>query len=83
MSKFLKILLILVSISLINTGLYPSGTGSGETSPEKRALEKSLLFPGWGQIHEKQYMKGAIFITAELLAITGIVINNNNGNIKM
>lgn len=58
-----------------------SGRETEKNTPgETRALEKSLLFPGWGQLHEKKTVKGLLFMTGELLAITGAVIANHRGN---
>ena len=73
-----------ILILLLNLSLFP-GSGSGtetakENTSERRALEKSLLFPGWGQIHEKQYFKGVIFSLAEAAAITSALIHNRKGN---
>ena len=46
----------------------------------KKILEKSLIFPGWGQLIEKQYLKGIFFMSSEILCITQAIINNNRAN---
>lgn len=47
---------------------------------KKKALEKSLIFPGWGQMYEKQYLKGIIFMSSEIFCILQVIINNNKAN---
>jgi hypothetical protein len=46
----------------------------------RRALEWSLLFPGLGQLYEKQYAKAALFAAAEILCLAQVVINAREGN---
>lgn len=36
------------------------------------SLQKSLLIPGWGQIAEKRYIEGAIFLGAEVFCLAKI-----------
>ncbi len=80
LSKLLKIILILIlAFPLSGAGDSPSDS-TEKKSEETRALEKSLIFPGWGQLHEKKYFKGILFLTAELIAVTGSIINNKRGN---
>ena len=43
-------------------------------------LEKSHLLPGWGQLSEKRYLEGALFLAAEAAALAGILVNNHLGN---
>lgn len=78
MSKYYKLISVII-LFLFSSDLMFC-LDKGKVSPEKRALEKSLLFPGWGQLHERQYLKGSIFVTAEVIMIAGMVINNNKGN---
>lgn len=77
LSKFLKIFIIIFVSSLLNA---EDLTSTKTNITANRALEKSLIFPGLGQLHEKKYLKGIIFITAELIAITGAILNNRQGN---
>ena len=55
-----------------------------EAKPEperlRKALERSLLFPGLGQLYEKQYAKAALFATAELFCLAQVVIDARKGN---
>lgn len=43
-------------------------------------LEKSLLIPGWGQLSEKRYVKGSLFLAAEIALLCGFAANNALGN---
>jgi len=46
----------------------------------RKALEKSLLFPGLGQLAEKQYVKAAVFASAEIFCLIKVAINIGKGN---
>ncbi len=82
LSKLLNIILILAFAFQVYAS-EDSRPGTTENGKDvSRALEKSLLFPGWGQIHEKKYFKGILFMSAELIAITCAVISNRKGNIN-
>jgi hypothetical protein len=52
------------------------------TPPEKRfsSLQKSLLIPGWGQIAEKRYIEGALFLSVEIFCFYKIFSYNHKGN---
>lgn len=80
MSKLLNILLITSLLLPVYGNRNPDSEPEEKEGTRSRALEKSLIFPGWGQLHEKQYFKGILFITAELIAITSAVISNRKGN---
>lgn len=43
-------------------------------------LGKSLLLPGWGQISEKRWLKGVIFMAAEAFCIVEALRQNKLGN---
>lgn len=55
-----------------------------EKKPEdarlRQALERSLLFPGLGQLYEKQYAKAALFAAAEVFCLAQVVISARAGN---
>jgi hypothetical protein len=53
-----------------------------KTEPDRLrlALEKSLLFPGLGQLGEKQYVKAALFASAEIFCLAQVFINAGKGN---
>jgi len=56
--------------------------GQEQTPSERRlgSLEKSLILPGWGQLTEKRYIEGALFIAAEAFCLYGILVNDHTGN---
>ena len=47
---------------------------------KKKVLTKSLIYPGLGQLYEKQYVKGWLFLTAETVCVIAAIINNHQGN---
>ena len=76
---------ILLGIILLHLSFIPffgQDTESKEfPSPAKfNSLHKSLLMPGWGQLAEKRYVEGILFLSAELLALYGVLTNNRKGN---
>ncbi len=44
------------------------------------SLQKSLLIPGWGQIAEKRYIEGTLFLSAEIFCFYKIFSYNHKGN---
>ncbi|MBN2347054.1 MAG: hypothetical protein JXO51_11770 [Candidatus Aminicenantes bacterium] len=46
----------------------------------RKALERSLLFPGLGQLGEKQYLKAALFAATEIACLALVVVNARRGN---
>ncbi len=46
----------------------------------RKALEKSLIFPGLGQLAEKQYLKAALFASAEIFCLVEVAVNIGKGN---
>jgi hypothetical protein len=76
--------LILLNISLFS----PLACLSQEKEEEKGTLkykkisplQKSLLIPGWGQIAEKRYLEGVIFLSAEIFCFYKIFSYNHKGN---
>jgi hypothetical protein len=57
----------------------------GEEKPpeERRKLgskEKSLLFPGWGQISEKRYGRGLTFMFSEIACISSAIVYTVKGS---
>jgi hypothetical protein len=61
-------------------GTQPENIPKPEKSPLHKALEKSLLFPGLGQLSEKQYVKAALFGGAEILCLAQVLIFRGKGN---
>ncbi len=58
----------------------PLSAAPAEKSPLRRALERSLLFPGLGQLGEKQYVKAALFAGAEIFCLVEVIIFMGKGN---
>jgi hypothetical protein len=50
------------------------------SAPKFGSLAKSLLVPGWGQMAEKRYLEGAVFLGSEIVCLVGILRNNRLGN---
>ena len=46
----------------------------------RKALERSLLFPGLGQLYEKQYAKAALFAALEVVCLSLTVVHARAGN---
>lgn len=70
------VLLILLLFTGTFRNLYPDR----QDDQKKKVLTKSLLYPGLGQLYEKQYVKGALFLAAETFCVVAAVINNHHGN---
>ena len=75
---------ILVLFSLVFSFLPCSGQ---EVAPEETfqetkftSLHKSLLLPGWGQLAEKRYLEGVLFLSAEIFALYKVISYNHKGN---
>ncbi len=73
------------ALLLIVALLLAQGMLCGETEPAqdprlRKALEKSLLFPGLGQLYEKQYVKAALFGLAEAACLALVVVHIGRGN---
>lgn len=57
----------------------------GEEKPPEKGrklgpMEKSLLFPGWGQISEKRYGRGVTFMITEGLCLSSVVFYTIKGS---
>jgi hypothetical protein len=75
---------ILILFSLVFSFLPCVGqeVAPEESPPEKKftSLHKSLLFPGWGQLAEKRYIEGVLFLSAEIFALYKVFSYNHKGN---
>jgi hypothetical protein len=58
----------------------PAGAAAPAKDPLRRALERSLLFPGLGQLGEKQYLKAALFAGAEIFCLVEVLLFMDKGN---
>jgi len=74
--KVLVLLMVLMAGQMLSAGeeLKP------ESDRLRKTLEKSLLFPGLGQLAEKQYVKAAVFATAEIFCLIKVAVNFGKGN---
>jgi hypothetical protein len=70
--KKLFFLIIFLSLSFNNI--------NGEEKDKISSLEKSIVFPGWGQISEKRYLEGLIFAGSELFCLAEVFKNLREGN---
>jgi hypothetical protein len=61
-------------------GVQPENTPLPEKSSLRKALERSLLFPGLGQLGEKQYVKAVLFAGAEIFCLAQVFIFMSKGN---
>lgn len=75
---------ILIFLSLVFSFLPCAGqeVAPEESSQEKKftSLHKSLLFPGWGQLAEKRYVEGIVFLSAEVFALYKVFSYNHKAN---
>ena len=76
----MKVVIFLLILLIILTPLF-SNNNQKKIPSYKKALEKSLIYPGWGQIIEKKYVKGLSFMIIETgLIISAIIINNKSND---
>jgi hypothetical protein len=80
---------IITFLILLNIFLLSSITCFGQDEEGERgtlnakkisSLQKSLLIPGWGQLSEKRYSEGVLFLSVELFCIYKIFSYNHKGN---
>lgn len=78
--KFLIASIIFLLLSQFSNG--QDRKGEEKIAPKKQliSLQKSLLIPGWGQIAEKRYIEGALFLSAEIFCVYKIFSYNHKGN---
>lgn len=72
--------LVLLAVLLAGLSLPAAEEKKAEPDRWRRALERSLLFPGLGQLGEKQYVKAAIFASAEIFCLAQAFIQAGRGN---
>jgi len=77
---------IICSLILVLTLLFPLSSLSQEekqrdsTGGKFGSLQKSLLIPGWGQIAEKRYVEGILFLSSEVFCLYKILSYNHKSN---
>ena len=82
MKRGLITVLVLVSLAFSFVPCLGQEVAPEEPPPEKKftSLHKSLLFPGWGQLAEKRYIEGVLFLSAEIFALYKVLTYNQKGN---
>jgi hypothetical protein len=75
---FLALILLQVSLEALESTYRIANFAEDKTAAG--ALRKSLLFPGWGQLAEKKYVEGVIFLTAEVCCLANLIYFNHKGN---
>lgn len=60
--------------------LSPAAAEGEKENDGAAALRKSLLYPGLGQLQEKQYLKGIVFMAAETACIIAAVHFNRKAD---
>ena len=72
--------LVLLAMLMAGQMLFTAEDVKPESDRLRKALESSLLFPGLGQLYEKQYFKAVLFASAEMFCLAEVVINARKGN---
>ncbi|HUU06050.1 MAG TPA: DUF5683 domain-containing protein [Patescibacteria group bacterium] len=72
--------LVLLVVLMAGQVLFAAEDVKPESVRLRKALEKSLLFPGLGQLAEKQYVKAAVFASGEIFCLALVVVNLGKGN---
>jgi hypothetical protein len=67
-------------VLLAGAGMLRGEEAKPESERLRKALERSLLFPGLGQLYEKQYVKAALFAAAEVFCLAQAVRSAGRGN---
>jgi hypothetical protein len=82
MKRGLITILVLFSLALSFIPCSGQEVAPDKTPPEKKftSLHKSLLFPGWGQLAERRYIEGFLFLSAEIFTFYKVLSYNHKGN---
>lgn len=74
----------LAAVLCLSIGLIgPASLRAQEPAPDEKRLgplEKSLILPGWGQLSEKRYVEGFLFMAAEAFCLYEVFVNDHAGN---
>ncbi len=68
--------LVLLAVLLAGLSLPAAEEKKAEPDRLRKALERSLLFPGLGQLAEKQYVKAAAFASAEIFCLVEVAVHH-------
>jgi len=83
MKKSSKLTTSFLILLLISVSCFSQDKEDKEGIPTEKkftCLQKSLLIPGWGQIAEKRYIEGVLFLSTEVFCIYKIFSYNHKGN---
>jgi len=72
--------LFLLVVLLAGQVLFAAEEVKPESGRLRKVLEKSLVFPGLGQLAEKQYVKAVVFASAEIFCLAQVVIHIGKGS---
>lgn len=79
--KFITASIILALILLFPLSCLSQEEKQNDSTESKfGSLQKSLLIPGWGQIAEKRYAEGILFLTSEIFCLYKILSYNHKSN---
>jgi hypothetical protein len=81
-NHLLRLPIVALFLAALLSGLS-GASESPEDAPQKAvspSLMKSLVLPGWGQIAEKRYVEGIVFLSAEIFCLTEVLTHNHQGN---
>ena len=75
---YFLILLLFISLPCLSQ----DEKGEEGISPESKftSLQKSLLIPGWGQMSEKRYLEGILFLSVEVFCLYKVISYNHKSN---
>ncbi len=69
-----------LALLLLLTARGPAAAPARNAAQVKKALVRSLIFPGLGQLGEKQVAKGMVFVSAELFCLIEVFLKNHRGD---
>jgi hypothetical protein len=82
--QFLKpgaIVLAALAFSLATASAQtPEATEGSQEKVVSPFLIRSLILPGWGQLAEKRYAEGVLFLAAEVFCLYEVLSFNHKGN---
>ena len=81
--NYKSIIFFLIALLYISLPCFSQNEeGKEGILPQKKlnSLQKSLIIPGWGQIAEKRYLEGALFLSTEIFCLYKVFSYNHKGN---
>jgi len=85
MSYHLKALMMIYTVFFLTLPSFPQDKNPPQEKQDQSqikftSLHKSLLIPGWGQMAEKHYVEGALFLSSEIFCFYHVFSYNHKGN---